>query len=706
MTSIIQEVLINSEDRVRGTSSDFTIKLANNERLSDQFDTVAVSQISIKGVSSASINATNNILYFDSSSSLYLYDMASTTLTDLGYSDYEAASVHFTFPEGIYDQNSFTTEVNRAKPYADISVFNKPSIVGNPNADFNLFYKTVITSDNNKFYFDVLYTSVVARYTPSPEPTFEDYTRRLVKQNIMYEIPEGTYTLSEINEALRTGKRNWGMSTNNKYPLTPASPNYILLQGPNYLLNAEIQVYPRLEYDEETKRYTVFMEADTTDTASDTDLFRQEYVATYNQNSIFSVKYQSNLVGQYLESPPGAGTHLVMHIIPSYIGGEDSEQAEDNFNTLIGFSGDANKKYHETTTINWIHESSPNSQNLTVKVRDFSIPAQEYEFTLFPKIFDVNVRNLVPLFPQAPGEDYTPASYTGTSVSIEFPAVSLPLTFPTTLNISPYMTIDSAGKVNLGIQQYTHDETIDYSFRQGEFVVNNQVALYYASDALGNYDSTYVFDPNADPATQPLPSYYGIIVLTLWPSYESPLTPLLRSTNKTLGFYGLSDEPYYSGIVEYNVTSTPLTLSDSFLSTNSISFNVPKICDSSAPNLTQSPETGNAAAYIGRSPLAITQPGLTWALCSNLVRRPMLTTKNELQQALCIVPCNNSGAYTFTEFTYDHDYEIDPSTRYEMTFQFRNLMGQLINLDGEVCILLRFKKFTNTEPDIKRQRIN
>ena len=97
--------------------------------------------------------------------------------------------------------------------------------------------------------------------------------------------------------------------------------------------------------------------------------------------------------------------------------------------------------------------------------------------------------------------------------------------------------------------------------------------------------------------------------------------------------------------------------------------------------------------------------GITWLLCSNITRRPIISTHPNVVEALCMIPCNDTGEYSLTEFVYDHDFEIEPGILRNLRFKITDFEGSKLDFTGDINILLRFKKLNMISENVKRQRL-
>jgi len=210
--------------------------------------------------------------------------------------------------------------------------------------------------------------------------------------------------------------------------------------------------------------------------------------------------------------------------------------------------------------------------------------------------------------------------------------------------------------------------------------------------------------------------FYNVSVLaTVVPYYDSNefFFNATKNLNSAIGFTGsntfFKDVTYNNATSTLNrrlsktkidvngITSTVLTANQTFYST--FSTVVGKNLDYDDSQFYDSFTAPHQAVSLFKT-------GLTWLLCSNLVRRPLISTHPNVVEAMCMIPCNQEGEYTLTEFVYDHDFEIEPGILRNLRFKISDLEGVKLDFSGEVTILLRFKKLDMITNDVKRQRLN
>lgn len=210
------------------------------------------------------------------------------------------------------------------------------------------------------------------------------------------------------------------------------------------------------------------------------------------------------------------------------------------------------------------------------------------------------------------------------------------------------------------------------------------------------------------------------VVATVIPFFDSNegSFPALLNLNSDVGFTGSTN--FYEGVT-YNggVSTNDIDLDYETVDTGGLIGNM--VFSTSSTPSTQSVFSSFSSVFgkgltyddsqfydsytASFAAITLFKTGLSWVLCSNLPRVPIMSTNLNLVQGMCLIPCNNSGEYTLTEFVYDHDHEIDPGILKEFSFQVCDLEGNKLDFKGEISILLRFKKLTSTSSGVKRQRI-
>ena len=225
-------------------------------------------------------------------------------------------------------------------------------------------------------------------------------------------------------------------------------------------------------------------------------------------------------------------------------------------------------------------------------------------------------------------------------------------------------------------------------------------AKYKASSFFGNFSVT----SDADRITAIHEGAFQNIevVATVIPFFDSNNGnfPALLNLNSDVGFGGSTN--FYEGVT-YNggALTNSFTLNYTQLDSTTFTFFTTNITLPAIPS-TFSSVDGKGLTYddsqfydsytASFASITLFKTGLSWVLCSNVPRLPIISTNLNLVEGMCMIPCNDTGEYTLTEFVYDHDYEIDPGILRSLHFKVCDLEGNKLDFRGEISILLRFKK--------------